>query len=254
MGAYNKAIVTTAGQALFAAAIAGDKQVEFTKMETSSHAYPSSTNFQALTAIADVEQTEIITSASANSTNIINVSARFDNAGISTAYNIETLGLWAQATGGSETLVAVVTATTPDQMPVEDPDSPSAFIFNINIACTDADTLTLTVDPAGTVNAAQLADYVTILSLDTITSVSVSTSGWTGTAPNVTKTISVPGLTATSVPFITVEYPANVTAADKKLIDRAAALLTKAETGAGTLTLTAVDTPATAFTLALRGF
>lgn len=254
MGAYNKAIVTTAGQNLFAAAVAGDKNVEFTHMITSSHVYPSSTNFPAMTSIADVKQTVEITSASANETNIINVSARFDNAGISTEYSINTLGLYAQATGGAETLVAVITAVTPDVMPAEDPDSPSAFIFNVNIAVADAAQLNLTVDPAGTVNAAQLADYVRVDTLDTITAVSVASTGWGGTAPTKTKTISVAGITADSVPFVSVAYPDGVTATEKKAIDKAAALLVKLETGAGAITLTAVDTPATAFTLALRGF
>jgi hypothetical protein len=252
MGAYNRAVITTAGQNLFASAIAGDSTVTFTRMQTSSRAYPASTDFAGMTALTDVQQTEAITSASAYGTNIVQVSARFDNAAVTTSYLVNTLGLFARLTGGSETLVAVITARTPDEMPVADPDSPSAFIFNVQIAIDNASAMDLTVDPAGTVNVGQLADYVTVLSLDVLITVDVATSGWTGTAPNISKTINA-AVTADSVPFVSVMYPDGVTAAQKKAIDKSVCLLTKMSTADGSITLYAVDTPATPFTLALRG-
>ena len=49
MGRYNGAVVTSAGQALFAEAIAGGTPVLFTKMRTSSTVIPDGTNLESLT-------------------------------------------------------------------------------------------------------------------------------------------------------------------------------------------------------------
>ena len=130
MGKYNGAIITTAGQNLIASAIAGGNEIYFTKMQVSSYAYPSTTDFLALTSLQSVEDEVDIVSAEVYGGNIVQVSSRVDNSNVAAAYLIETLGLFAKiGENGTNTLVAVITAETPDQMPVTDPESPSAFIY-----------------------------------------------------------------------------------------------------------------------------
>jgi hypothetical protein len=69
---------------------------------------------------------------------------------------METVGIYGQVTGGSETLIAVMTAETPDEMPVYDQDSPSAFIFNVQMSVQNANNLTMVVNDTGTATVADL--------------------------------------------------------------------------------------------------
>ena len=156
MGKYNGAVITTAGQNLIAQAIAESKTVTFTTVQASSHVYPSSTDFEALAALTDVEKTVDINYAGVYSDTVVQVSARFDNDGVDTAYLINTLGFFAQLDTDTPILFAVSTAVTPDQMPVFDADNPSAFIYNMQLTVQNADSINLSVNPAGAVTVEQL--------------------------------------------------------------------------------------------------
>lgn len=155
MGRYNSAIITTEGINMFASAIGGGDTVTFMTMQASSHAYPSTTDFMSLTSLQDVEATVNVNYAGVYSNNIVQVSARFDNDGVSTAYLINTLGLFAKLGNGEPKLVAVVTAQTPDQMPVYDANNPSAFIYNLQCTVQNAGSMAVSVNPAGTVTVEQ---------------------------------------------------------------------------------------------------
>lgn len=155
MGKYNSAIITTEGINMFASAIGGGDTVTFMTMQASSHAYPSTTDFMSLTSLQDVEATVNVNYAGVYNTNVVQVSARFDNDGVSTAYLINTLGLFAKLGNGEPKLVAVVTAVTPDQMPVYDANNPSAFIYNLQCTVQNAGSMAVSVNPAGTVTVEQ---------------------------------------------------------------------------------------------------
>lgn len=155
MGLYNGAVITSAGQNLLAQAISGT-ELTWTAMRASSVAIPEGTDLTTLTALTGIEQTTDITDASVYGSNVVQVSARFSNTGIDTAYLMETIGIYGQVTGGSETLIAVMTAETPDEMPVYDQDSPSAFIFNVQMSVQNANTITMVVNDAGTATVADL--------------------------------------------------------------------------------------------------
>ena len=155
MGKYNAAVTTTAGDTLITQALGGTK-LTWTHMRTSS-AVVSQAGIKALTALTDIEQTADITDATVYSTNVLQVSARFSNTNVATAYLIKTVGIYGQLEGGSETLIAVMTAETPDEMPVYDADAPSAFIFTNHLAVQDAASVTMGVNDTGTATVAQLA-------------------------------------------------------------------------------------------------
>ena len=154
MGKYNGAVVTTAGEGVIAQALRGTK-LTWTKMRTSSVAVAAS-GIKALTALTGGEQTTDITDASVYSDNIVQVSARFSSQGVAAAYLIQTVGIYGQLAGGSETLIAVMTAVTPDEMPVYDADAPSAFIFTNHLTVQDAASVTMEVSDAGTATVADL--------------------------------------------------------------------------------------------------
>ena len=155
MGLYNGAVITSAGQNLLAQAISGT-ELTWTVMRTSSVAIPQGTDLTTLTSLTGIKQTSGITDASVYGSNVVQVSARFSNTGISEAYLMQTIGIYGQGTGGSETLIAVMTAVTPDEMPVYDPDAPSAFIFNAQMSVQNANTITMVVNDTGTATVADL--------------------------------------------------------------------------------------------------
>ena len=161
MGKYNGAVITTAGQNVISQAISGTELTWLT-MKTSSIAIPAGTNIESLTTLSGIEQTSKITDASVYGNNVIQLSARFSNTNIATEYYIQTVGIYGQLTGGSETLIAVMTAVTPDEMPVYDPDAPSAFIFNAQITVQNAQSVTMTVNDTGTATVADLNRKVDI--------------------------------------------------------------------------------------------
>lgn len=150
MGVYKAAVVTEEGQNLIAQALADNKALMFTSAKTSSYAYPSGTNITVLTGLQDVVQSVIPSKSQVLNNNVAQVTARFDNDGITQQYSIHTIGLYAQVDEGTETLFSVTQAITPDEMPVQSDVSPSAFIYNIQHTIQNAAQITITVNPAGT--------------------------------------------------------------------------------------------------------
>ena len=155
MGVYNATVITNAGQNLIASAIAGGQAINFTAVKTSTHVYPAGTALQNLTSLSDVKQTVAPTSVDVYNNNVVQVSARVPNTGIATAYLINTIGLFGSA-GGAETLIAVLTAQTPDEVPVFDAEAPAAFIFNIQMTIQNADEVVFEVNDTGTATVADL--------------------------------------------------------------------------------------------------
>jgi hypothetical protein len=249
MGKYNGAVVTTAGQTLIANAIASNKKVTFTKLKASTHVYASSTNFESMTSIADVVQSVDVSYVGVYGNNIVQTSGKFDNTGVATAFDINTIGLYGKVANGSETLIAIVTAINADTMPVADPNSPTSIVYNIQMTVQNSGTLEAEINPAGTINVSQFNDALYSTAL-----ITVPTSGWSGSAPKFTKSIPVDGITSTSMPFVELKYPDDVTDEQKKAIDRAASkLVSLTTTNAGVVTLTATEVPETSFQLMLRG-
>ena len=156
MGVYNATVITTAGQNLIASAIAGGDPISFSSVKTSTHVYPAGTSLQNLTTLSDVKQSVEPTSVDVYNNNVVQVSARVPNTGIATAYLINTIGLFGNAGGGAETLIAVLTAQTPDEVPVFDAESPAAFIFNIQMTLQNANEIVFNVNDTGTATVADL--------------------------------------------------------------------------------------------------
>lgn len=156
MGVYNSTVITTAGQNLFASALAGGVAVLFTSVKTSTHIYPAGTDLTALTSLQNIVQSVEPSSADVYNNNVVQVSARLSNTGVNSAYLMQTIGLYAKLESGTETLVGVLTASTPDEMPVYDAESPSAFIFNIQMLIGNAESITFNVNDTGTATVADI--------------------------------------------------------------------------------------------------
>lgn len=149
MGTYNSAIPTNAGLALIAQSISGGQSVTFTKLRTSSYQYPSGTDYASLTSLLNIQQTEDITYASITDKKTVKVNATVTNAGVSAAYTIRNLGIYAKVGSGAETLFAVVPAVVGDTVPVYSDTTRVSYIFSITIAIGSATGFTVNVTTAG---------------------------------------------------------------------------------------------------------
>ena len=154
MGTYNSAVITNGGQSMIAQAVAG-ASLEFTVIKTSNYAYPAGTNLATLTTINGIKQSKDITGAAVYNSRVIKISAAVDNTGISTAYTINTIGIYAKVGSSAESLFAVVTASAADTMPAYD-SKPYSYIYEINLTMQNAANVTVTVNAAGLVNVTDL--------------------------------------------------------------------------------------------------
>lgn len=165
MGQYNTGVLTTAGQQLITQALAGDGVISFPAAKTSSWAIPAGTNIQALTDLQDIQQTVTPGTAQVFNGTMIQVQALFSNADegaeVTQAYLVQTVGLWAQITGGEPTLFSVYQATTPDQMPAYAGKAPSSLIYTLQATVQQASQLTVQVNPAGAATALDIQNLQT---------------------------------------------------------------------------------------------
>ena len=169
MGTYRSAVITAAGQNLVAESLTGGKAITFSNAKTSSYAYPDGTNLTELTDLQDIVQEVQPSMAQVINDNVVQVTARFSNENVESAYLIQTLGLYAKINDGDEVLFSVIQAITPDQMPAKNPVSPTAYIFNMQTAVQQASQVTVTVDPAGSatiqdiINLQQSKSYIQVI-------------------------------------------------------------------------------------------
>ena len=267
MGQYRQSVVTDAGNALITQAIAGDGNIQFTEVKTSSYAYPQGTNIAALTDLQNIEQSVIPSSAQIFNNTMLQISASFSNTGVEAEYLIQTIGIYAKITDGTETLFAVCTATTPDQMPEQSEVAPSACNYNIQITVSRASSITVTVDPAGAASKADLTALqqqvtnlentvtVNIAEITTIAQVSVPVSAWQGSAAPYTATVNVANITADSRPEIYLYYPDTITSSNYEDYIESYGYINKADTGAGTITFTCFgDKPTVDLTITVKGY
>ena len=156
MGSYQNAVITANGEIYLAKAIAGEINLTFSHMAISDYAYPAGTDLSALTSLTSVKMTVLPASVWVSGTTV-GVRGLFSNTSVSTAYNIETVGVYA-TDGQTEILFSVSSATTPDEMPAYNGVAPSSFIFTVQEALSQTPSFTISVTAAGVATAADIAD------------------------------------------------------------------------------------------------
>ena len=143
-------IITAQGKDLITKLVASATKATFTRVVTSSKKY---TNAQAsnLTTIENIQQSKTVDSVYITSnTKIIEAYVKFDNTLVTSGYNIQTVGVYAQETGGSEILYAVSLAdSNVDYMPPYDGHNPTAITFRLNVRVENNANVEITIDATG---------------------------------------------------------------------------------------------------------
>lgn len=156
MGRYNTAVITAQGLEYIAQAISGQITLTFSRMVISDYAYPEGTDLSALTSIQSVKMSVEPASVWVSG-DTVGVRGLFSNTTVQTAYNINTVGVFA-TNGTTEILFSVSTAISPDEMPIYNGVAPSSFIFTVQETINEASTINITVTTAGTATAQDIAD------------------------------------------------------------------------------------------------
>lgn len=117
MATYNQFVVTDAGRALLAKAVANKGAFTISSIKTSSHTYTQSA-IAALTSLDDIRQSFPLASATTVDSTTIKLEFKVTNVGLAASYTLATLGVYATY-NNSETLFAVSTANNPDVMNAE---------------------------------------------------------------------------------------------------------------------------------------
>lgn len=117
MATYNQFVVTDAGRALLAKAVANKGVFTVSSIKTSSHTYTQSA-IAALTSLEDIRQSFPLAAATTVDSTTIKLEFNVTNVGLAASYTLATLGVYATY-NNSETLFAVSTADNPDVMNAE---------------------------------------------------------------------------------------------------------------------------------------
>jgi hypothetical protein len=159
MGQYSKAIITAAGQSLIARAIAGEAQLNITKAKTSDYKYPDDIDYKALTDMEGVKQVLEFPETKVLENDLIQTRVLFSNEEIKATYYIQNIGLYVND-GTKEVLFCIVTADIPDEMPQYNGVAATSYIYNIQNVVKDAETIHITVSPAGNATIQDVMDRV----------------------------------------------------------------------------------------------
>lgn len=148
MAEFSKLVITNKGQALIAKMIAGEGNIDFTKINTSSTQYQLS-QLEALTALTGVKQTSLISKVTRTNSVAIKVEAAFTNTDLTAGYYMRTLGLYAVDPDEGEILYAVTIETSGNcYMPPYNGVTVSGAYVQLVTTVGNADSVSLEVDQA----------------------------------------------------------------------------------------------------------
>lgn len=159
MAVFSSSIVTNRGQNLILkiGSNGTGNYLTFTNIRTSSRAYPTSTDFLNMTVLDDIKQTIAVTEVKPYpivSDAHVKVSSLLTNSGITSSYNINTVGLYATDPDIGEILFAIVTATTSDLFP--DQSTPTSINLKFIVRLTSTMNITLISDKTQAATVDQL--------------------------------------------------------------------------------------------------
>lgn len=147
MAQFKPTVITERGLALMAKIASGSAKMSFTKVNVSSKDY-SNDDLSVLTYLSNVEQTASISNVSIINGKAVMVEAAVSNESRNAGYYVRTVGLYARDPQLGEILYSVTVATTPDWMPPYNGLSVSSILLKLVTTTSNAENVTLEVNPA----------------------------------------------------------------------------------------------------------
>lgn len=143
---FNQSVITNKGRTLMAKLLSGRATATFTKMSTSTTVYQVA-QLAALTSVTGVRQTSTV-QAKPNNGATVSVEAAFDNKGLTSGYDVNTVALYATDPDEGEILYAVTTAKENGFMPADTGISSTGLVVRFYTEVGNASQVTMQVDSA----------------------------------------------------------------------------------------------------------
>ncbi len=159
MASIKRTGITDKGRDLITKEIAGITELTFTKISASSNKLADIVNLETLINIDGVKQTVNVSKVEKIGTSQIKVTATFNNSGLMNGYSMETLGIYAKDTAGTEVLFAVTVADTADFMPATNGINLSTVTVELIFNLSNTDNVSLTVDASALVTAGMFNSF-----------------------------------------------------------------------------------------------
>lgn len=156
MAGWNNATMTDVGEALQAKVNAGLTKLTFTKIKVGSGV--STTNAQALTDVI-ASQWETTNFTVKRDGKIVTVDTFITNTGITEAFRMAEIGLFAQDPDKGEVLYAYLTDSEPDRMPAEGGSTVVSQELSLGMTFSNSGNVTLTVNMGALVTREQLEQH-----------------------------------------------------------------------------------------------
>ena len=151
MASIKRTGITDKGKDLITREIAGITELTFTKISASSNKLADTVNLETLINIDGVKQTVNVSKVEKIGTSQIKVTATFNNSGLMNGYSMETLGIYAKDTAGTEVLFAVTVAGTADFMPATNGINLSTVTVELIFNLSNTDNISLSIDTSALV-------------------------------------------------------------------------------------------------------
>ena len=159
MASIKRTGITDKGKDLITREIAGITELTFTKISASSNKLADTVNLETLINIDGVKQTVNVSKVEKIGTSQIKVTATFNNSGLINGYGMETLGIYAKDTAGTEVLFAVTVAGTADFMPATNGINLSTVTVELIFNLSNTDNVSLSVDAAALVTVGMFNSF-----------------------------------------------------------------------------------------------
>ena len=159
MAIFKDTTITDNGRALIANALGNNKQITFTRMVTSSKVYSDTTDISKLINIDEIKQTVNLSRVSQEGTKV-RLNAIFTNASVSSAYKIETIGLYGKIDSGNEILYSVTRAAEADTMPATNGINLATIEIDLITEINNSNGATMVINPSTLATLSTLQDYI----------------------------------------------------------------------------------------------
>ena len=147
MAEFRAMVITNSGQELIAKTLAGELELQFTKICLTDTAYTDAQLLE-LSTLNNICQSASISRVSKTSESAIQVEGVVLNVNLTTGYYIQTLGLFAKDLNNNEVLYAACGATIPGWMPPYNGSTISGCNLKLITMVSNTSNISLTVDPA----------------------------------------------------------------------------------------------------------
>lgn len=164
MAAFSKFIITNAGQALTAKALAGECPISFTKVCASSTVYTEE-QITELVALDEIKQTAFISGITRTNETTVKVDVALTNAELTTGYYMHTIGLYAEGESGEDEILYGVTIETSGgyYIPAYSGTTVSSVCLQLYIGVGNAENVSLEVNPSAYALAKDLQNLAATL-------------------------------------------------------------------------------------------